>query len=76
MLRAVEKINYPNLLVSGPVFRVAPSGEYFNMHRLARLEYGPISGASWDNLFFPRPLNAHEEIGFDAQTMVRIYRPL
>jgi hypothetical protein len=27
-IRAAEKINHPNLLVSGSVFCVAPSGEY------------------------------------------------
>ncbi len=44
-IRAVEKINYPNLLVSWPVFRVAVISEYFNMRPLTRLESGSISGA-------------------------------
>jgi hypothetical protein len=56
VLRAAEKINYPNLLVSRLVLYVSLTGEYLDMHRLASLEYEPTSRAIWDNLFFPRPL--------------------
>jgi hypothetical protein len=56
VLRAAEKINYPNLLVSRLVLYVSLTGEYLDMHRLASLEYEPTSRAIWDNLFFSRPL--------------------
>ncbi len=48
-LRAAEKINYPNLLVSRLVFYVLLIGEYLDMHRLASLEFEPTSCAIWDN---------------------------
>jgi hypothetical protein len=44
-VRAAGKMNYPNLLVSGSDFSVASNGEYPDMPRLTRLEFGPISGA-------------------------------
>jgi hypothetical protein len=52
ILRAAEKINYLNLLVSRLVLYVSLTGEYLDMHRLASLEYEPTSRAIWDNLFF------------------------
>jgi hypothetical protein len=54
-LRASEKKNYLNLLVSWPVFGVAASSEYPDMNSLPRLEYGPISGAIRDNFFSRGP---------------------
>jgi hypothetical protein len=41
ILRAAEKINYPNLLVSRLVLYVSLTGEYLDMHRLTSLEYEP-----------------------------------
>jgi hypothetical protein len=54
-LRAVEKINYPNLLVFCSIFGVVSTCTYPDMRRQIRLEDESTSGAIWDNLLFPRP---------------------
>ena len=46
ILRASEKNNYPILLVFRPDFGVALSGEYPDMPRSTRLEFGPKPGAT------------------------------
>jgi hypothetical protein len=58
----VEKNNSPILLVFSPVFFVAEHGEYSNMHRVQRLEYGQISRAILRELFFSTGLRMSEKI--------------
>ena len=56
LLRASEKMFYPNWLVSDLVFCVAESSEYLDMHRFPRLEFEAASSAIPGKTFFPRPL--------------------
>jgi len=56
IIRASEKNNYPILLVFRPDFGVPLSGEYPDMPRSARLEFGPKSGATLGYLFISEAL--------------------
>ncbi len=55
-LRTSEKNNYPILLVFRPDFGVALSGEYPDMPRSTRLEFGPKPGATLGYLFISEAL--------------------
>ena len=59
-LRTSEKNNYPILLVFRPDFGVALSGEYPDMPRSTRLEFGPNPGAILGYLFISEALTSND----------------
>jgi hypothetical protein len=55
-VRAQARNNSTTLLVFAPVYGVAPTGTYPDMHRRIRFVDEPKSGAIWWNYFLHAPL--------------------
>jgi hypothetical protein len=71
--RPVKKNNSPILLVSPPVFFVANHGEYFNIHRIQRLEYRRISYAILGQLIFFAGPNAIYKYANSQSLLLKVY---
>ncbi len=67
---AVEKKNYPNLLVFCVVFFVALSGEYLDMPRLTRLEYGSNIRRDYGQFFFSATLKFYPDQALQATILL------